>query len=191
MTPMQRTLEQAVATAGYYPALVSHVLRTAIGDEGVRAHFVHAETTFDADEVRRHMTVLVITDRRLLRLHIDDGEGHVDQSLHEASATVESATLASIQNMALTHVVHHPEDFREGDLPSELVLAVGWRIHSRIELEPASCGDENCEADHGYSGAIVGDDSLVRVSVIADGEDTVRALVDFAGVLQEVIGARR
>ena len=190
MARMQGTLEQAVATAGYYPALVSHVLRTAIGVEGIRAHFVHAETTFDADEVRRHMTVLVITDRRLLRLHVDDGEGHVDQSLHEASATVESATLASIQNMALTHVVHHPENFRDGDLPSELVLAVGWRIHSRIELEPATCGDETCEADHGYSGAIVGDDSLVRVSVIADGEDTVRALVDFAGVLQEVIGAR-
>lgn len=187
---MQRTLEQAVATAGYYPALAAHVLRTAIGSEGLLAHFVHAETTFDADEVRRHMTVLVITDRRLLRLHVDDGAGHDDQSLHEASATVESATLASIQNMALTHVVHHPEHFREGDLPSELVLAVGWRIHSRIELEPATCGDENCEADHGYSGAITGDDSLVRVSLIADGDDAVRALVDFAGVLQEVIGAR-
>jgi len=191
MIAMHSTLEQAVATAGYYPALVSHVLRTAIGSESVRAHFVQAETTFDAEEVRRHMTVLVITDRRLLRLHVDDGAGHGEQSMHEASATVESATLASIQNMALTHVVHHPEHFRETDLPSELVLAVGWRIHSRIELEPASCGDETCEADHGYSGAIVGDDSLVRVSAIADGEDAVRALVDFAGVLQEVIGVRQ
>jgi len=192
---MQRTLEQAVATAGYYPALAAHVLRTAIGSEGVRAHFVHAETTFDADEVRRHMTVLVITDRRLLRLHVDDGLGHDgsgndDHALHEASATVESAVLGSIQNMALTHVVHHPEHFKEGDLPSELVLAVGWRVHSRIELEPATCGDDSCEADHGYSGAITGDDSLVRVSLMADGDDTMRALVDFAGVLQEVIGAR-
>ena len=187
---MQRTLEQAVATAGYYPALAASVLRTAIGTEGVRAHFVHAETTFDEDEVRRHMTVLVITDRRLLRVHMDDGTGHVDHNLHEALATVEAANLASIQNMAMTHVVHHPEHFKDGELPSELVLAVGWRIHSRIELEPATCGDENCEADHGYSGAITGDDSLVRVSLIADGEETVRALMDFASVLQEVIGAR-
>lgn len=191
MAAMQRTLEQAVATSGYYPALAASVLRTSIGSERVRAHFVHTETTFDADEVRRHMTVLVITDRRLLRLHIDDGAGHSERGLHEASATVETATLASIQNMALTHVVHHPEHFADGDLPTELVLAVGWRIHSRVELEPASCGDENCEADHGYSGAITGDDSLVRVSLIADGEDTVRALVDFAGVLQEVIGVRK
>jgi hypothetical protein len=189
MLTMQRTLEQAVATAGYYPALVASVLRTAIGSESVRAHFVHTETTFDADEVRRHMTVLVITERRLLRLHVDDGAGHVEQSLHEAQATVESQTLASIENLALTHVVHHPEHFAEGDLPSELVLAVGWRVHSRIELEPATCGDETCEADHGYTGSITGDDSLVRVSAIADGEETVRALVDFAGVLQEVIGA--
>ena len=190
---MQRTLEQAVATAGYYPALAAHVLRTAIGSEGVRAHFVHAETTFDADEVRRHMTVLVITERRLLRLHVDDGLGHDgsgndDHALHEASATVESAVLGSIQNMALTHVVHEPENFREGDAPSELVLAVGWGVHSRIELEPATCGDENCDADHGYSGGITGDDSLVRVSVIADGVGTVRALEDFARELQRAIG---
>src|SRR6478735_9237424 len=117
MIAMQRTLEQAVATAGYYPALAASVLRTAIGSESVRAHFVHTETTFDAQEVRRHMTVLVVTDRRLLRMHIDDGAGHQDHSLHEASATVESATLSSIQNMALTHVVHHPEDFTENDVP--------------------------------------------------------------------------
>jgi len=185
---MSRTLDQAVAVAGYYPALANSVLRTAIGSEAVRGHFVHAETTFDDREVRRHMTVIVITDRRLLRVHMDDGAGHNDESLHEASATVESALLSSIHNMAMTHVVHHPEDYREGDLPSELVLAVGWGVHSRIELEPATCGDENCDADHGYSGSLTGDDSLVRVSIIADGEETVRALIDFAQTLQEVIG---
>lgn len=188
---MSRTLAQAVATAGYYPALASTVLRSAIGSEDIRAHFVHTETTFDHDEVRRHMTVLVITDRRLLRVHIDDGAARADQSTHEASATVESAMLSSIQNMAMTHVVHSPESYREGELPTELVLAVGWRVHSRIELEPATCGDENCEADHGYSGAITGDDSLIRVSVIADGADSVRALMDFAHTLQEAIGTRR
>lgn len=188
---MSRTLDQAVATAGYYPALAATVLHSAIGREEVRAHFVHTETTFDHDEVRRHMTVLVITERRLLRVHIDDGAGRADQTTHEASATVESALLASIQNMAMTHVVQQPEQFREGELPTELVLAVGWRIHSRVELEPATCGDENCEADHGYSGAITGDDSLVRVSVIADGAETVRALMDFAHTLQEAIGTRR
>ncbi|WP_061965565.1 DUF5998 family protein [Demequina aurantiaca] len=186
---MSQTLDQAVAVAGYYPALASSVLKGAIGAESVRAHFVHAETTFDDREVRRHMTVLVITDTRLLRVHMDDGAGHSGEGAHEASATVETAFLTRISNMAMTHVVHHPENFREGDGPSELVLAVGWGIHSRIELEPATCGDENCDADHGYTGGITGDDTLVRVSAIADGIDSVHALERFAATLQQAIGA--
>lgn len=186
---MSQTLDQAVAVAGYYPALASSVLKSAIGDEAVRAHFVHAETTFDDREVRRHMTVLVITDTRLLRVHMDDGAGHSGEGAHEASATVETAFLTRVANMAMTHVVHHPENFREGDSPSELVLAVGWGVHSRIELEPATCGDENCDADHGYTGGITGDDTLVRVSAIADGVDTVRALESFAATLQQAIGS--
>lgn len=185
---MSQTLEQAVAVAGYYPALASSVLKSAIGAESVRAHFVHAETTFDDREVRRHMTVLVITETRLLRVHMDDGAGHSGEGTHEASATVETALLSSTSNMAMTYVVHHPENFAEGDSPSELVLAVGWGVHSRIELEPANCGDENCDADHGYTGGITGDDTLVRVSAIADGGDAVRALESFASTLQQTIG---
>lgn len=185
---MSLSLAQAVQGAGYYPALAQHVLRSAIAGEDVSAHFVHTETTFDSAEVRRHMTVLVVTNTRLIRVHMDDGVGHTGDAGHAASATVESAFLKRISNMALTHVVHHPENFREGDLPSELVLAVGWGVHSRIELEPASCGDQNCDADHGYTGGITGDDSLVRVSLIADGEETMRALANFSDVLQRSIG---
>ncbi|WP_062466481.1 DUF5998 family protein [Demequina maris] len=188
---MAQTLDQAVKIAGYYPALATSVLRSAIGTETVRAHFVHAETTFDDREVRRHMTVLVITDTRLLRVHMDDGAGHAGAgAAHEASATVETTALGAIRNTAMTHVVHEPERFSEGDLPSELVLAVGGSVHSRVDLEPASCGDESCEADHGYTGTLTSDDILVRVSLIADGADSIRALQDFAGVLQGAIGAR-
>ncbi|WP_062073545.1 DUF5998 family protein [Demequina sediminicola] len=185
---MSDTLDQAVAVAGYYPALANSVVRRALADEPVVAHFVHAETTFDEREVRRHMTVLVLTETRLLRMHIDDGAGHAAGGTHEASATVETALLKSVTNIAMTHVVHHPENFAEGDAPHELALAVGWGIHSRIELEPATCGDPNCEGDHGYSGGITGDDTLVRVSAIADGADTVRALEDFAAQVQRAVG---
>lgn len=187
---MAQTLDQAVRIAGYYPALANAVLRSAIGAETVRAHFVHAETTFDDREVRRHMTVLVITDTRLLRVHMDDGTGHTTESGHEASATVETTALSAIRNTAMTHVVHEPERFREGDLPSELVLAVGGSVHSRIDLEPATCGDESCEADHGYTGTTTSDDILVRVSLIADGDESMRALQGFADMLQRAIGAR-
>ncbi len=185
---MSSSLAQAVAGAGYYPALANHVLRSAIADEKVRAHFVHAETTFDSAEVRRHMSVLVLTDSRLLRVHIDDGAGPESGGEPAASATVESAPLRSVTSVALTHVVHHPEQFREGDAPHELVLAVGWGVHSRIDLEPATCGDESCEADHGYTGDLTGDDTLARASIIADGMDAVRALEDFARALNRAVG---
>ena len=185
---MSTSLAQAVAGAGYYPALANHVLKNAIGEETVRGHFVHAETTFDTSEVRRHMSVLVLTDTRLMRVHIDDGAGPESGGAHAASATVEYARLSAITSVALTHVVHEPETFREGDVPGELVLAVGWGIHSRLDLEPATCGDDNCDADHGYTGDLTGDDTLARVSVIADGADTVKALDGFASALQRVAG---
>lgn len=185
---MSTSLTQAVAGAGYYPALANHVLKSAIGDDKVKAHFVHAETTFDSSEVRRHMSVLVLTESRLLRVHIDDSAGPESGDVRAASATVESATLRSVTSVALTHVVHHPERFREGDVPAELVLAVGWGLHSRIDLEPASCGDEHCDADHGYTGDLTGDDTLARVSAIADGEQAVRALEDFARALHRAVG---
>jgi len=189
---MTTSLDKAVAVAGYYPALATTVLRTAIGAESVEAHFVHADTTFDAHEVRRHMTVLALTPTRLIRLHIDDGApSDVPVGAHpphEAAATVEMAPLRRVTHVALTYVVHHPENYQEGDLPSELVLAVGWGVHSRLELEPAGCGDENCDADHGYTGGITGDETLVRVSSIAEGADTVRALQAFADALNLSIG---
>lgn len=186
---MSTSLDRAVAGAGYYPALVSGVLKSTLGRERPRAHFVHAETTFDDREVRRHMTVLVLTDTRLVRLHVDDGHGAEGEASHAASATAESASLRAVSSVALTHVVHHPERYAEGDPPSELVLAVGWGVHSRVDLEPATCGDENCDADHGYTGGITGDDTLVRVSLLADGVESIRALEDFTAALQGALGA--
>ena len=58
--------------AGYYPELVVDVLDVALADEEVVAHLVHPETTFDAAEVRRHVTVLVLTPTRLVVAHVDD-----------------------------------------------------------------------------------------------------------------------
>ena len=34
----------------------------------------------------------------------------------------------------------------------------------RIDLEQAGCADPDCEADHGYTGSMAGDDLTVRMS---------------------------
>ena len=69
--------------AGYYPELVVDVLDVALADEEVVAHLVHPETTFDAAEVRRHVTVLVLTPTRLVVAHVDD---HPADSEHPSAS---------------------------------------------------------------------------------------------------------
>jgi len=57
-------------------------------------------------------------------------------------------------------------------------------IARRIDVEPATCSDPQCEADHGFTGALVGDDLTVRMAAAADGPDRVGRLVRFASSLQ-------
>ena len=88
--------------------------------------------------------------------------------------------------MALTRVVPDPASYVAGvTMPTEVVLTIGWNVLSHVELEPAHCGDENCEADHGYMGTITADDLTLRMSEAADGEDQVRQVLSFAAALSD------
>jgi hypothetical protein len=89
-----------------------------------------------------------------------------------------------ISSVAVTRVVSDPASYVPGvTMPSEVVLTIGWNVLSHVELEPAHCGDENCEADHGYSGTITADDLALRVSEAADGQEAVRQVLAFASAL--------
>ena len=65
-------LRAAIEHAGYYPELVAEAVDSSVAGEPVEAFVVHQETTFDSDEVRRHITVLVLTPTRLVLGHADD-----------------------------------------------------------------------------------------------------------------------
>ncbi|QAY64768.1 phosphodiesterase [Xylanimonas allomyrinae] len=178
---MPADLHAEIVRAGYYPQLVVDVLDVALGGESVVSHLVQAETTFDS-EVRRHLTVLALTGTRLVSAHVDDHEGdHAHPS--SAAATTEAVPLAEIKSVSLTHVVAEPAAYRSGhggEHTSELNLAIGWGSVSRLELEPATCGDPQCEADHGLTGQLMPDDVVVRVSSAAEGPDAVRRALAFA-----------
>ncbi len=165
---------------GYYPELVADVLDVAVAGEEVVAHLVHPETTFDAAEVRRHVTVLVLTPTRLVVAHVDDHPADSENPSASAAATTESVPLRELRSVALTHIIATPEQHRAGDPPSELTLAIGWGAVSRIDLEPASCPDPACEADHGLTGTMTPDDVVVRVSAVAEGAQAVQEAVAFA-----------
>ncbi|MDQ1585920.1 MAG: hypothetical protein QOH80_1285, partial [Actinomycetota bacterium] len=65
-------LRAEIERAGYYPALVADTIDAAVATEPIDAFVVHQETTFDSEEVRRHITVLVLTPTRLVLGHADD-----------------------------------------------------------------------------------------------------------------------
>ncbi|WP_380169805.1 DUF5998 family protein [Kineococcus sp. DHX-1] len=181
-------LLQDLARAGYYPELVADCLRTAVAGEPVHAHLVHPETTFDANEVRRHVTVLVTTPGRLVVAHADDHGPDDTSGEPYAVCSTESVALSRVHSVVVSQVVSRPADHRPGSTPAEVSLTLGWGALHRVDLEPASCPDPGCEADHGYTGSVTGDDLTVRIASAAEGADAVTAALDFARALSAVAG---
>jgi hypothetical protein len=177
---LPQDLRAQVERAGYYPALVCDVLDVALAGEEVRSYLVYPETTFDRDEIRRHVTVLVLTATRLVVAHADDHEPDALSPEPYASASTEAVALRQVRSIVLTHAVTRPEEHRTGATPRELTLTIGWGSLNRIDLEPAGCSDPDCEADHGYTGTAALEDITLRVSADAEGSDAVRAAVAFA-----------
>ncbi|MGN6161934.1 MAG: DUF5998 family protein [Marmoricola sp.] len=178
-------LQRAIELTGYYPAVVSAGVRTAVAGEDIVSYLVHHEPTIDRDEVRRHLTVLVLTPTRLILAHTD--EHAADHLLPQpyTSTSTEAVSLRSVKSVVVNRLVANPADFDGSDIsdPSEVMLTIGWGGVAHIDLEPAGCMDPECEADHGYTGSLSGDDFSLRVSAAADGEAKVRALLSFADSL--------
>jgi hypothetical protein len=175
-----RTLElrEAIEHTGYYPEVVRDGVQAAVSGEQVVSFYVHHEPTFERDEVRRHLTVVVLTPSRLILAHTD--EHAPDDLLPEpyTSTSTEAITLSSVRSVVVTRMTANPTD--GPSRPAEAVMTVGWGGVSRIDLEPAGCTDPQCDADHGYTGVFASDDFSLRVSAAADGEDAVGGLLSFA-----------
>src|ERR1700723_1295011 len=180
-------LRAAIERSGYYPGLVSDAVASALGSEPVTAYVVWHDAIFDPGmEVRRHITVLALTPTRLVYSHTDEHSAEEPDGRPQAETSTEGVRFSRVSSVALTRVVPDPASYVPGvTMPSEVVLTIGWNVLSHVELEPAHCGDENCEADHGYTGTITADDLAMRVSEAADGDEAVRQVLDFAVALTE------
>ena len=173
-----RELRRAIEQTGYYPEVVADGVRAAVGGERVLSFFVHHEPTFDRDEVRRHLTVVVLTPTRLVLAHTDEHAG--DDLLPEpyTSTSTEAIALAAVRSVVVTRMVTSPASGRSR--PAEAMLSIGWGAVNRVDLEPAGCQDPECDADHGYTGSVTSDDFSLRVSAAAEGADGVERLLAFA-----------
>lgn len=178
-------LDTAIEKSGYYPAVVRAGVNSAVAGERVASFLVHHEPTIDRDEVRRHITVVVLTPTRLILCHTD--EHAPDDLLPEpyTSTSTEAVKLSQVKSVVVNRMVANPASVTGAELPApaEAVLTIGWGGINRVDLEPASCSDPQCEADHGYTGVVASDDFSIRVSSAADGQESVDRLLAFADSL--------
>jgi hypothetical protein len=181
-------LRIAIEKSGYYPDVVSDAVNAAVAHEEVVSYLVHHEPTIDErDEVRRHVTVLVLTPTRLILAHTDE---HAPDDLLPApytASSTEAVTLSGVRSVVVNRIVANPASYAGRSVPApganEAVLTIGWGSVGRVDLEPAGCADPDCEADHGYTGLVTSDDFSLRVSAAAEGPEAVANLLGFADAL--------
>ena len=181
-------LRAAIEESGYYPGVVADAVSSAVASEQVVSYLVHHEPTIDErDEVRRHVTVLVLTPSRLILAHTDEHPPDDMLPAPYTSSSTEAVILSAVRSVVVNRMVANPATFAGGVVPppgaNEAVLTIGWGAVSRVDLEPAGCADPDCEADHGYTGLVTADDFSLRVSAAAEGPEAVANLLGFADAL--------
>ena len=190
MAELDEQLRGDIQRSGYYPDLVADALNTSLAGEPLKSYLVHHEATFDHDELRRHVTVLALTPTRLIVGHTDEHGIDETTPVPFATASTEAVRLERVDSVVVTRVVSDPAKHEPGGRTAEVVITIGWGAVSRIDLEPATCGDPQCDADHGYTGTSSNDDLSVRVSEVADGAEVVGQALAFAAALSQATAAR-
>jgi hypothetical protein len=178
-------LGAAIEQTGYYPAVVREGVQAAVAGERVVSFLVHHEPTIDRDEVRRHITVVVLTPTRLILCHTDEHAPDDLLPMPYTSTSSEAIKLDQVRSVVVNRMVANPAEVTSTPVPApaEAVVTIGWGGINRIDLEPADCSDPQCEADHGYTGVLASDDFSLRVSSAADGQAAVDRLLAFAETL--------
>src|SRR6478736_1826810 len=117
-------LRDAIDRTGYYPEVVVDSVAAAVSGERVVSFYVHHEPTFDRDEVRRHLSVVVLTPSRLIIVHTDEHAG--DDLLPEpyTSTSSEAIRLSSVKSVVVTRMIANPTGGPRP--PAEAVVTIGW-----------------------------------------------------------------
>lgn len=178
-------LDSSLQRAGFYPRMVADVVHDALDGREPLSHLVHLETHFDRTEVHRHITVLVLTSDMMVITHVDDQQLDDDGDQVVAQISTESVPVTQIRSVVLSYLYTQPQNYQPSDPVRELTLAIAWSGGQRIDMGPASCGDPQCEADHGYTGTIAQEDIVLRVSEEADGTNAVQNAKSFARALRK------
>lgn len=171
--------------AGYFPETVSATVQRGVRGARVLAHLVRPETTFDGAEVRRHITILVLTARHLIVTHVDDDPAD-ELNPSQVVASTERIRLERIRTTGITQVFDaHGPALPGGE--DEVTVGITWGGTTRVDLERATCDDPSCQYEHGLTGTQAPADIALRISALADGRAAVTAALDFHDALSEAI----
>ena len=183
---MPAALKKEVEDCRFFPELVWASVSGALGQQSMLGYLVHHEASFATGDLQRHLTALVLTNKRLIISHTDEQDaGYPDRAITSA----EVVALRAIHSVVVTRSVHHPEKYpSNGSQLVEAWLTLAWGAASRLDIGPATCEDPQCEADHGWTGMSVPNDLTVRMSPAGDGWQSVDKLMAFGSLLQEHVG---
>ena len=139
-------LRVAIEKSGYYPDVVAAAVSSAVAHEAVVSYLVHHEPTIDErDEVRRHVTVLVLTPTRLVLTHTDEHPPDDVLPAPYTSTTTEAISLAAVRSVVVNRMVANPAAYesQRGRPPgaSEAVVSIGRGAVNRVDLQPAGSTD--------------------------------------------------
>src|ERR1700722_5524761 len=130
-------LRAAIERSGYYPGLVTDAVASALGPEPIVSYFVTHDALFDPGmEVRRHISVLVLTPTRLIYSHTDEHPAAEPEGRPQAETSTEAIKFTRISTVALTRVVPDPASYVGGETRlSEMLLLIGCIVLAHVELE--------------------------------------------------------
>src|SRR5260370_16252758 len=105
-------LRSAIERSGYCPGVVADAVSAALGHEPVVSYFVHHDALFDPGmEVRRHMTVLVLTPSRLVYSHTDEHPADDADSRPQAETSTQAVRFAQLSSVAVPRLVPPPASY--------------------------------------------------------------------------------
>lgn len=174
-------------TAGYFPQTAAASMLASLRGARPLGYLVRPETTFDGPEVRRHLTVLVLTATHLLITHLDDDPADA-LNPSQVVATTERVRLQRVTGTGLSQVFD-TDGQRVPQQEAEVTIGITWNGTRRMDLERAVCDDPSCEVDHGFTGTLAPADLALRISALADGPRAVSDALRFHGLLVDAIDA--
>src|SRR3954447_15020320 len=129
VTDRSQDLRSAIEASGYYPDVVAEAVFAAVAGESVEAHLVHHEPTIDErDEVRRHVTELVLTATRLILSHTDEHPADEILPAPYTSSTTEAVDLGAERPVVVSRMVANPESYEGSTVappgPNEAVVSI-------------------------------------------------------------------